>query len=71
MMQCPNSHVAKIASFVGEDASLLPDFSQSIHSGKSRFQEKLTTKEVDFIIQRCEPYFSAYGYQSPGSDGLA
>lgn len=71
MMQCPNSHMAKIASFVDEDASLLPDFSQSIHSGKSRFQDKLKTQEVDFIIQRCEPYFTAYGYQRPGSDGLA
>lgn len=67
VMRNTNEYAAKITSFIGEDASLLPDLSPDIHLGKDEFEQHLTTQNIDYIIQRCEPYFSAYGYQYPTS----
>lgn len=60
----PDPGLKKILEFVNEDPSLLPSQAKKTHKEKNKYKEKLNAQQIQVIVDRCEPYYSQYGYRN-------
>lgn len=58
----PDPGLKKILEFVNEDPTLLPSQTKKTHKEKNKYRDKLSTQEIEVIIDKCEPFYSQYGY---------
>jgi hypothetical protein len=58
----PDPGLKKILEFVGENPALLPSQKNKTHKERNKYKEKLSKQEIKIVIDKCEPFFSQYGY---------
>ena len=67
----PDPYLKQILEFINEDPSLLPSQKDKTHPEKNKYKSKLSEREIQVVLQRCEPYLSQYGYTAkPKSKSL-
>ncbi len=59
----PDPYVRQVLEFVDEDWQVLPSLSGKTHKEKNKYKKKLSKREIEIVIDQCEPYFSEYGYK--------
>ena len=59
----PDPGLKKILEFVNEDPALLPSQTKKTHKEKNKYKDKLSEQEIQVIIDKCEPFYSQYGYR--------
>jgi len=64
MTENPDASLKKVLDFVGEDPKLLASQSSKTHKERNKYKDKLSEQEINIVLQKCEPYLSAYGYGS-------
>jgi GTPase involved in cell partitioning and DNA repair len=62
MTEDPDPGLKIILDFVNEDSTLLKSQKNKTHKEKNKYKEKLSKQEIQIIIDKCEPFYSQYGY---------
>jgi hypothetical protein len=58
----PDPGLKEILEFVGEDPALLSSQKKKTHKEKNKYKQKLSAQEIKVVIDKCEPFYSQYGY---------
>ncbi len=59
----PASELQRICRFLGEDAGQISLPEDWIHPEKNRYADALTREEMALVIEKCEPFWSRFGYR--------
>jgi len=58
----PDPYLKTILEFVNESPELLPSQNKKTHKEKNKYKQKLSPQEIQIVIDKCEPFYSQYGY---------
>jgi len=58
----PGSELTRLLEFLGEDPGLLQLPAGLVHKERNKYRHLLSEQQVQEVIARCQPFFSAYGY---------
>lgn len=62
LTQDPQSQLHRILTFLGEEPYLNINLYKYVHRERNKYLTALSSKQILRIQQRCEPFFSHYGY---------